>query len=681
MKIQSNYTVSRNYNQTTFEGNPFKILVKKPKINEKKDLLYRISGMIDIPSSEFAKRTEGLNERSLSFLHSLANRYNARNHYFSQKENPEFVFNILNMIKKPKSIHFDFINTVRGSFEHMENILKRVRDKKGLKFVIDLQKNVFKEKKPADQIILDLLTSLNRDEYIKHTDRYSDYLLKNYKNENAVKELDKMLDYGIYNSGSYGKTLNIDSLYNKIPALQSFSRMDISEYYSKEGAFFLDKIFEKFTALKLVNQSEKAMPDVFEMYKSTTPKNLNLRLNLINKFKFSGANKDLKYNEQEVKALRGLFEKIDEDKNLAGFVKKLITENIYTESVQDFNQILEAVPPKKGKIFIKNLLNILGEVQNPQKRKDILETELTNPFYETSRNRERRLHAERYGFGEKESFISKAKRYIENKFQELRYTFVGRDEPVTIYEPLNTQTVEKIEEPIAQKIELPVIKKIQEPQVEIAPVIKKTEEPVVEKIETPTVEKVNSSEILPETPILEHIIKTEDEPVIKLVNSAKEARQAKKLKILNDVKEVINKRLGAKTVEKQEEIYSKNATQMRLKLLNEIFDSIKDTRKTDKAVGKLKSQSSNKDAVELYKRISGRNRKLVRYMLLKRNVDGTRMFEVKDIIKFIDKADAKIAKMKESNPEFKSKDAKAYYDHLFETKIQEYGKIKRTKKK
>ena len=68
-------------------------------------------------------------------------------------------------------------------------------------------------------------------------------------------------------------------------------------------------------------------------------------------------------------------------------------------------------------------------------------------------------------------------------------------------------------------------------------------------------------------------------------------------------------------------------------------------------------------------------------MLKKRNVDNSRMFEVHDIIAILEKAESKIADNKRLNLNYRAKDAKAYYNHLFDAKIEQYGKLKRTKTK
>lgn len=83
---------------------------------------------------------------------------------------------------------------------------------------------------------------------------------------------------------------------------------------------------------------------------------------------------------------------------------------------------------------------------------------------------------------------------------------------------------------------------------------------------------------------------------------------------------------------------------MRLGMLPEIFSSIADTRKADRAVGKHRINSSNKDALDLYLLINGSNKKYVNYLLKKRNADNSRMFEVKDIISMVKKPKLKLQK-------------------------------------
>ena len=159
------------------------------------------------------------------------------------------------------------------------------------------------------------------------------------------------------------------------------------------------------------------------------------------------------------------------------------------------------------------------------------------------------------------------------------------------------------------------------------------------------------------------------------------APNAKKLAVINDVNGIIEKKLGTKTLSEQKRDYAITATKMRMQMLPEIFESIKDTRKAERAAGKTKMSVSNKDALTLYERINGRNKRLVNYMLKKRNADGTRTFGIKDIINTIDSTEKQIRTEKAANKDFRAADAKLMYNNLLNTQIEQYGKLQRNKKK
>ena len=46
----------------------------------------------------------------------------------------------------------------------------------------------------------------------------------------------------------------------------------------------------------------------------------------------------------------------------------------------------------------------------------------------------------------------------------------------------------------------------------------------------------------------------------------------------------------------------------------------------------------------------------------------------------VKKAEAKIAEDKKINPEYRARDARKYYNHLYEAKLEQYGKAARQSK-
>ena len=68
--------------------------------------------------------------------------------------------------------------------------------------------------------------------------------------------------------------------------------------------------------------------------------------------------------------------------------------------------------------------------------------------------------------------------------------------------------------------------------------------------------------------------------------TVKNLKLAKRAEAIAEVNEIISKRLGQKTLELQQEEYVKKMTKMRLKLLPEMFASVKDTMAFDRESGR-----------------------------------------------------------------------------------------------
>ena len=73
-------------------------------------------------------------------------------------------------------------------------------------------------------------------------------------------------------------------------------------------------------------------------------------------------------------------------------------------------------------------------------------------------------------------------------------------------------------------------------------------------------------------------------------------------------------------------------------------------------------------------------KKLIRFMLRKCDNGGNRIFDVKDTITFISEAENINTSLKKSNHDFKARDAKEFYDDLFNQMVEMYGKLKPVRK-
>jgi len=84
--------------------------------------------------------------------------------------------------------------------------------------------------------------------------------------------------------------------------------------------------------------------------------------------------------------------------------------------------------------------------------------------------------------------------------------------------------------------------------------------------------------------------------------------------------------------------------------------------------------SSNRDAARLYELINGKNKKIVRYMLTKTDNNGNKIFDVKQIIDYIEKANEYENSVKKINSKYNAQSSKLYYENLFMDLTQKYGK-------
>ena len=502
------------------------------------------------------------------------------------------------------------------------------KDKKSLDFAINFDRKFFNNKRSHPNILIDILNSPNKEEYLKNIMHYKSYLRLNRKNGDAISVLDKLIENGQYDEEVYDAKLAARNIMGmRIPS-RIFTESELERLYVPEGEEFLNEFFGQYYPRRGYDISEVTKQDILSMYHSSDPKNMELRLRIMNKFMYVEENSP-EGTAREIASMRVLFDRMDASKDAYQFVQDLLDYRVKIHSIQELEDILAVVPPKKANIFHDNIYRIIKGTDEGQERRLALETQVTNPFFTTQKlsefekSREESIHS---GFYSREPKFSKLRRKISNIFCIVRYKFFGKND---------TQSA--------------------------------------------SVEPKKYTGIFI-TSIEDALSHSEEIPVLNLAQRLSQSPKSRKLRVISDVKEVIRKRLHSKTYEKQEEAYAKKATKMRLKLLPEIFDSIKETRAADRAVGKLKSNSSNKDALTLYNKIDGKNRKLVRYMLMKRNTDGSRMFEVADIIDFLNKAERSVEKAKIKNPKLPAVQVKAYYEHLYRAKIEQYGELKTPKK-
>ncbi len=600
-----------NVNNVQFNG------INLRKISQKRRLCQEdTAGMLSQSISDVVKLTRNVSRKRMAFWESLAVNYNRYNYYRkpAEKEDSKLVNEVFGLIKRPQDIHRYIVHNFADSFQNIERIFKGANNKKErLEFVKRVNKDVFAEEKSTGRdLIPELLESPYSKEYIKHYDDIKSYLILHKKDPDAVRNLDSM-----YERGLDGKIYDNRLKEEEIKKSWNFANTDIlnADKYFENYSESVEKIVSEMSSyLLLTNDVLKSGGDkyVLDIMKSTTNKNLALRLQLLKAF----CNKTFLWQgaQDRIDSLRDivrLFDVVENNKHAKNFVSSFNESNTSGLTLTELNKILENIPASRLNIFKDNAKRIISLTKD-EARIDALKNEITNPFFETEQSLNYKKHAIKYGYITKKSFLKGLMIRTKNYYNIFRASLYPETKPV----------LEKVEQ------------------------TKSAEPLVIVKVSSPEVKNID-----------------------------------KKAEVKDNVLSFVTKKLGAKTFDRQKDAFGAGATKMRLSMLPEIFASVADTRKADRAIGKQKINSSNKDVLDLYLRINGNNKKFVNYLLKKRNVDNTRMFEVKEIIKMLDKAEAKIKANKASNPEYRARDARRYYNHLYEAKIQQYGKLSRTRNK
>ena len=608
--------------------------------------------------SEILLLTKGANEKRINFFQDLVETYNANN-FYHKEDNISVIDLLYKNIKLPKNVHSEIIKTLKTSMQNLNDIFgKTGEDIKSLNFV----KNVsvlLKDNKQNDKsdLVLDLLNSKNKDFYVNNFDKIKSYLALNINDENVVKNLDSLINNNGYDYKIYDKKLEISNIYKNITERQSdnFNVDGLVLNYSKSRSKFLKTLQQSFYHSPTQLSSEVG-DEINKMYDSTNDKNVKIRSKVMKYFsspytRYKKFNEDVKFFSE----LNKLFNSLDSgDKYLNNFIKKLTGKhNHYFESPMEINNLLENVSPKKLDIFYKNFEKIMYYVPK-ESREAALKKGIKKSYIGLNRFRNERKEEIKYKFIKYPNVFKRVYANVENFFNKLKYNLTSETQLVKDFRLEKSgkviESLEKNENVFEEVIKKDIVKSIKDEN--------------LVKVSNEIVDNVKQEEV-----------KTDD--VIK--NSKKLDKKLKKELLVNDILGFAKQKLGVKTFENQREAFVENATKMRYEMLPEIFASIMDTRKADRAVGKYRINSSNKDALKLYTMVNGNNKKFVNYLLKKRNVDGSRMFEVKEIITTLENAEKQIQKQKQNNPEYRAKDVRKYYNHLLEAKIQQYGKVTRNK--
>ena len=679
----------------------------KKAFNERvNDHNYDVASYLNQSPKKITEMTKGASMRRLKLLDLIAQRHNAKN-YKTGAENPEAAIKLFESVPYPKKGHYYLVSSYPGTTENLHRIITLAgNDTKRLDFVKKLNKEIVKasgyKTDARPELAAELLESKNINKYMDNFADYKSYLALHSKDENAVKNLDSMVEAGTFNSKKYDIKLSVKNLFESkaIEETPILNKQTIEANYSKEGIEFLDNFAKQVgTSKESLNSGNDR--DILHMYKTTTKENFGIRNKILEKFEYHKfMRQNIHENDKEITEMSSLFDKIDNDKQVKKFINRVIDNDLNVSSAKEFNAIVDNVPAKKLNIFFNNAQNIIKQTSG-EERIYTLKHELKNPFFKTERMMEFEQDQIEYGFKKKPSIFSKARKYLANEFNiardkmtsdnvkplvknEIKEVEKVESKPViNIIEPLELPKAEEVKPVIdvdfkaVDKVKpeeiVNVIKPIELPKSnEVKPIIESESKDFIKDVKN---EAINKGFVKEQVESTNNIDKS-----VKLAKTAPKQPNAKKLVVINDVNGVIEKKLGAKTLDEQKSDYAKKATKMRLNMLPEIFASIKETRAADRANG-IKSKYSNKDALALYEKINGKNKKLVNYMLKKRNADGTRKFNIKDIITTLDDAEKQVIQNKKIAPKkYNAQSERNYYNNIFDTNVAIYGQLEKAKK-
>lgn len=654
--IQSNYQHSQNVSFTGMDNlakSLRKMMLSKQAKKEFKEMTGWAADVLGKDAQDVQKKLNGNTKRKTDFYALMVEKYNRTNFYaeVGKKENPELVDKIFDIVEKPSDEHFRFVDSInlpfaetKTVFEKLENNPKKINiagtiynDISGIRVNHRDSGNTERTKR----IFMDMINSPNREEYLANYETYKPHIHHNAEDKNVIKLLDEKISAKSYDKKNANNVNEVNRLFTSLVEVGKFNRAELTSHYSKE-ANELVKTLDARIAIRH-GVSNKDADSLAEIYKTTTKDNAVARGKFIESNYYFGAQRD-KYDENEISNIGKVFKMMDEDPNMMKFINKL---------------------NKNGRGF--------GKAESYLKLADQVGTKVLN--------RDAEVIGETIGMNRYHSYESVVEHYEQKPksifgraMDSLKGLFKKKEEPVDNNIYWTGEDLAKIEKVAAEQD---------------AEKMKKSVDNITENVSIKpamidTMSKVASvdTSVAVKPQVEKRVVKHRSffKPYVPKQPSAK------KLVVINDVNNIIENKLGKNVYADQSRVYANKATKMRLSMLPEIFDSIKETRAAARKNGTFNKRTTekNEDALDLYQRINGKNKRLVNYMLKVRNEDGTRKYTVKDIVNTLSETSKTVRQEKMAAPKdrpFRAKDEKAMYDILADEQIAKYGKLHQAKSK
>lgn len=653
--IQSNYQHSQNVSFTGMDNlakSLRKMMLSKQAKKEFKEMTGWAADVLGKDAQDVQKKLNGNTKRKTDFYALMVEKYNRTNFYaeVGKKENPELVDKIFDIVEKPSDEHFRFVDSInlpfaetKTVFEKLENNPKKINiagtiynDISGIRVNHRDAGNTERTKR----IFMDMINSPNREEYLANYESYKPHIHHNAEDKNVIKLLDEKISAKSYDKKNANNINEVNRLFTSLVEVGKFNRAELTPHYSKE-ANELVKTLDARIAIRH-GVSNKDADSLAEIYKTTTKDNAVARGKFIESNYYFGAQRD-KYDENEISNIGKVFKMMDEDPNMMKFINKLNKNGRGFGKAESYLKLADQVGTK----VLNRDADVIGET----------------------------IGMNRYHSYESvvEHYEQKPKSIFGRAMDSLKGLFKKKEEPVDNNIYWTGEDLAKMEKVAAEQD---------------AEKMKKSVDNITENVSIkPTMIDTMSKVVSVDTSVVKPQV---EKRVVKHRSFFKpyvpKQPSAKKLVVINDVNNIIENKLGKNVYADQSRVYANKATKMRLSMLPEIFDSIKETRAAARKNGTFNKRTTekNEDALDLYQRINGKNKRLVNYMLKVRNEDGTRKYTVKDIVNTLSETSKTVRQEKMAAPKdrpFRAKDEKAMYDILADEQIAKYGKLHQAKSK
>lgn len=691
-----------------------RFLSSKSAKTEFEDFVGFASGVLKQDKNNVKSLIEGKPDYRLGFFNNLVEKYNAQNFYAKERENPEEVFKLFKRVTFPNKTHQGILNTdlTITEINRCYDILDGKAGK--IKSVTDMYYGLSKTHR-SKELTMQMMESPNNEEYLKNFEQYKPYIETHAENKDVIKELDNQVRAGLFDKDHARKVNELDKVLVSFSPYGGLTKEDLLPHFSDEGTELIHLIGTKIS-FRLENLAEgKDKENLINIYKTTNKKNIEARTAFFEAYDNCGIRKN--FPENEIESISTLFGKMDENPKVKKFVKNLSKTGTKLSKAEDYMTLMDEVNIDVLNRDV-NKIHKIANHWNPSKSVfDFYRTEphsLTGRFIKSIKSKfikepiaEEEPHNEIAFNPSSLTFVRPSTSKLGNRVlpKEVKPEPPKADKTVVPEKPIVIPEIEaKAISTQAETVKPAVSANVSANETLPAVIYHHSAldmKPPYQPVKLPKMEELIAPQNKFRLP--EMIVKTAEKPAVEAPDAktvdkpartfrhlfkAKLEKQpsAKKLAVISDVNNVIEKKLGRNVYADQSRSYADKATKMRLNMLPEIFESIKETRAAERKAGTFSKTKSvkNEDALGLYRRINGKNRRLVNYMLKVRNEDGTRKYNVRDIVETLDNTNKTVMQAKKSatkeNP-FRAKDEKALYTALADEQIAKYGKLSQRKTK